>query len=50
MFMSVHGMYMFISIKTRINLYRHVHTRLNDVHTCLYISMYIHVYTMYIHT
>ncbi len=47
--MSVHGMYMFISIKTRIYLYRHVHTRLDDVHTCLYISMYIHVYTMYIH-
>ena len=25
-------------------MYKHVHTRLNDVHTCLYPSMYIHIY------
>jgi hypothetical protein len=30
-------------------LYIHVHTRLNNVHTSLYLQMYIHVYTMYIH-
>ncbi len=30
-------------------LYKHVHTGLNNVHTCLYIKMYVHVYTwMYI--
>ncbi len=32
-------------------LYKHVHTGLNNVHTCLYsdTKMYVHVYTMYIH-
>ncbi len=49
LYMFVHDMYMFIWVKTRIYLYKHVHTRLNDVHTWLYLSMYIHVYTMYIH-
>ena len=29
---------------------KHVHTRLNDVHTCLYLKIYYkHVCTMYIH-
>ena len=47
--MYVHGMYMFIEVKTRIYLYKHVHTRLNNVHGCLYIKMYVYIYTMYIH-
>ncbi len=48
----VHDMYLFIWVKTRIYLYKHVHTRLNNVHTCSYLFMYIHVYKlteMYIH-
>jgi hypothetical protein len=48
-YMFVHDMYMFMRVKTRIYLYKHVHTRLNNLHTCLYLSMYMHVYTMYIH-
>jgi hypothetical protein len=49
MYMYVHGMYNVYISKTRIYLYKHVHTRLNDVHICLYIKMNVHVYTMYIH-
>ncbi len=45
--MFVHRMYMSIQVETRMYLYKHVHTGLNNVHTCfkLYIKMYIHVYT-----
>ena len=47
MYRFVHCMCMFIWFKTRINMFVHVHTRLNNVHTCLYLYCTYHVRTVY---
>ena len=48
MYRFVNGMYMFIWVKTCIYLYIHVHTRLNNVHTRLYLFMYVPCTYMFI--
>jgi hypothetical protein len=36
----VQGIYMFIQVKTCMYMYIHLRTRMNSVHTCLYLHMY----------